>query len=356
MNRPHLSVLILAFIFALFPSLSSGQVSFGIMHLHEKPGKAPDYRKSKYWAALPNKKDSADEVVKGLHNMQASAAVDVFYIHPTTYISGTTPNANVDDTSTVLQTDRVSVKFEASVFNGSCRIYAPRYRDVKFLMYFAPQPQKGKAFDIAYSDVRRAFIYYLKHYNKGRPFVIASHSQGTDHAIRLCKEFLDHDSVLNKRFVAAYLVGGRVYPNTFKSFCPCDSAQQTNCFVTWNAVRWGELTFFGKPVAGMICTNPLTWKRDHEYAPDSLNKGSVPFCFDRIDKHLFDAKCIATGLLWVHKPDNITPDDYPQIRSPFYHILEFNLFYMNIRENVKARVDAYFSLHEKKNLSANYKK
>ena len=32
---------------------------------------------------------------------------------------------------------------------------------------------------------KAAFQYYLEHYNNGRPFIIASHSQGTYHAKRL---------------------------------------------------------------------------------------------------------------------------------------------------------------------------
>ncbi|MGZ3883811.1 MAG: DUF3089 domain-containing protein [Bacteroidia bacterium] len=307
---------------------------------------APNYARSKFWTALPQKKDSADFAVKGLRDEQSSAAVDVFFVHPTTYIVGNHANANVEDSAIISQTDRFPTKYQASVFNGSCRIYAPRYREVEFLEYLAPKPEKKKAFEVAYSDVRRAFLYYLKHYNHGRPFIIASHSQGSDHAIRLCREFLDRDSALNRQFVAAYLVGGLIHKDTFTGLCPCDSASQTGCFVTWNSVRWGELTFYGKPVVELICVNPLTWKRNHDQAPASLNKGSVPIGFSRIDEGLADAKCGITGMLWVHKP-KVDAKDYPQINSPFYHILDYNLFYVNIRENVKVRIDAYFRLRHR---------
>ncbi len=52
------------------------------------------------------------------------------------------------------------------------------------------------AFDLAYEDLKTAFENYLKHYNKGRPIIIASHSQGSLHALRLrlkinsCRKFV----------------------------------------------------------------------------------------------------------------------------------------------------------------------
>ena len=45
----------------------------------------PDYSDSKYWAALPEKEDNADRTPGALKNNQATAEVDVFFIHPTTY-------------------------------------------------------------------------------------------------------------------------------------------------------------------------------------------------------------------------------------------------------------------------------
>jgi hypothetical protein len=39
--------------------------------------------------------------------------------------------------------------------------------------------------------VKTAFLYYLQHYNNGRPIIIASHSQGATHGKRLLKEFFD---------------------------------------------------------------------------------------------------------------------------------------------------------------------
>ena len=47
------------------------------------------------------------------------------------------------------------------------------------------------------------------------PFIIASHSQGSTHAIRLLKEFVD-STTLQQQLVAAYIIGMQI-PDDFKS-------------------------------------------------------------------------------------------------------------------------------------------
>ena len=63
----------------------------------------PDYSKVENWAALPEKKDSADAVPRksNLINNQANAKVDVFFLHPTIFTGKPTNqyqwNADVND-------------------------------------------------------------------------------------------------------------------------------------------------------------------------------------------------------------------------------------------------------------------
>jgi hypothetical protein len=47
-----------------------------------------DYSKQENWAALPTMKDNADWTPEGLKNNQDNAQADVFYIHPTTDVTG----------------------------------------------------------------------------------------------------------------------------------------------------------------------------------------------------------------------------------------------------------------------------
>jgi hypothetical protein len=65
---------------------------------------------------------------------------------------------------------------QASVFNGCCDVYAPRYREAAIHVFFGDAARRDAVLGFAYQDVERAFDYFLEHFSNGRPFVIASHS------------------------------------------------------------------------------------------------------------------------------------------------------------------------------------
>ena len=312
---------------------------------------APNYAYDSCWAALPTKKDSADVSIyaAGIKDEQKTAPIDVFYVHPTTYLFGNKWNASLDDKEVNKKTDQLAVRNQASVFNEMCRVYAPRYRQAVIFSYWPHAEKKGnapQAFDLAYSDVKAAFTYYLKNYNQGRPFIIASHSQGTDHTIRLLHDFIENDSVLKKKLVAAYIIGRPIQKGSIKAIPPADSANQTGCYIIWNTVRWGQTNFYGFKVNNLECINPLTWKRDTAYGSSLLNTGGLPQTFNRVDAGLNDAKISVTGLLWAHQP-KATVKDYPYSDKKRFHVLDYNLFYMNIRQNIKLRTETYLRLNSK---------
>jgi len=162
----------------------------------------PDYANEMNWSALPFREDAADVIPKSETWINDSLKdVDVFYIHPTVYQKGKTWNADINNAKLNKKVDEKPVHYQASVFNASCRVYAPRYRqavvDVFYESKSTPDDSR-EALEFAYMDVRRAFQYYLDHYNKGRPIIIASHSQGSYHAIRLLQEYFDTTKLQNK--------------------------------------------------------------------------------------------------------------------------------------------------------------
>ncbi len=335
MKRNHFIYILLVLFLFTFPSCLASRKYFE----DDRVTSPPDYSQEKYWAALPTKKDSADAVPysSGLKDGQADAKADVFFIYPTIYLAGRDWNADVNDKKLNRRIDKTTIRQQASAFNGSCKVYSPRYRQAVLSSFRNGSENGKKALDFAYKDVKAAFDYYLKYYNNGRPFIIASHSQGTWQATRLLHEYFEKDSLLRKRLVAAYLIGGWVKKNEFKNIPVCDSAAQTCCVICWNSREWGMETdkYWG---TYLECVNPLTWRSDTLQASVSLNLGSVPYGFKRIDQGIADAKISPTGLLWVHKKNT---KGYRCI--PNYHILDYNLFWMNIRENVKLRVDAYLN-------------
>lgn len=105
--------------------------------------------------------------------------VDVFFLHPTTMTSreDTGWNARIDNAGINAKTDYTSILYQASAFN-QCRIFAPRYRQAHIRSYYTTDKTAAQAaFDLAYYDIKESFIYYIEHYNQGRPIIIASHSQ-----------------------------------------------------------------------------------------------------------------------------------------------------------------------------------
>lgn len=320
---------------------------------HYTPPPSPDYSLQKNWAALPGVKDSADCIPygSGLKDGQADAKVDVFFIHPTMYYKGKSWNADLADKRTNRLVDIYPIRQQASVFNESCKVYAPRYRQATLYSFIESDGNGLLALDTAYADVKRAFQYYLDNYNHGRPVIIAGHSQGTFHAQHLLHDFFENDPKLKKLLVAAYLIGGNIGKESFTALVPCDSASQTNCYVAWHTRQTGsDIKEPTKKQQGApayqnytqyICVNPLTWKRDTAYAPASLNLGSVPSSFEGIDKAMTGAKISQQKILWVDKPGK---SGYPKGKN--YHVADIGMFYVNMRVNVKERCLAYFALRK----------
>lgn len=106
----------------------------------------PNYADAENWAALPEKTDFADLLPDSvlLHNGQDTASVDVFFIHPTTYKGRLRAwNARLNDRKLNQKTDETTIMHQASVFNGSCRVYAPRYRQANIKVYYTKNKKKS---------------------------------------------------------------------------------------------------------------------------------------------------------------------------------------------------------------------
>ena len=299
---------------------------------------APNYSQDRYWAALPWQTDAADETPDGLNDEQDQAQVDVFFLHPTTYTGKkgeklwNGPVKNDDLNSRTLESP---IKFQASIFNGSCRVFAPFYRQAHLHAYFTKDTMSAKrAFDLAYDDVRRAFGYYLANHNQGRPIVIASHSQGTTHSVRLLQEFFDGQD-LEQQLVAAYIVGIPVLSNAFESLQPCQDSTSTGCYVAWRTYKRGYEPKETTP--DIVVTNPLNWTTTEEYAPKQENEGAVLRPFERVIPDAADAQ-VYGPVLWSSKPK--FPGSW-LLLGKNYHPGDMNIYYMNIRNNVALRSQVF---------------
>ncbi|MEO5997635.1 MAG: DUF3089 domain-containing protein [Chitinophagaceae bacterium] len=333
-------LLLLAGNFCFLLGCSPKYAQYASHYSFENKSGIPDYSSLNYWAAHPDKKDPSDSVSNSLLKYTIPDTVaDVFFLHPTTLTSyeDTSWNADIDDTSLNTKTDYSSILYQASVFN-ECRVYAPRYRQAHIRAYFSPDTVSNKkAFDLAYEDITNSFQYYLDHYNNGRPIIIASHSQGSTHAQRLLKDFFENKPLKNK-LVVAYVIGMYI-PNTyFKDLKICSDSLQNGCVAGWRTFKNGyEPDFVIKENNSGWVTNPLTWATTNAYASYEINQGGVITNFSKLRKGITDAK-IHDGVLWINRPH--LPGSF-LLRMKNFHVGDINLFYLNIRQNVRQRVNAY---------------
>jgi hypothetical protein len=325
----------LLFIFGIYAHFALAQAQHLPPFSPEDQPAAPDYSQEKYWSALPFRKDAPDVTPWGEKWISDSLKkVDVFYIYPTLFMNGKTWNADVDKKSLNRRIDHYPVKFQASIFNHVGRVYAPRYRQAIIDSYHDKTGSGEKALDFAYQDIRRAFEYYMEHYNQGRPIIIASHSQGTTHSRRLLKDYFDNPE-MKAKLVCAYAVGFALHTTDYQLLTPCDSATQTNCYVGWASFREGYRYEGELPYFGDVCVNPLSWTRD------SVSVQAWPGILLNIKrKRAYESSAQIMGKQLMVRTK------MPLMRHrDVLHLVDFNLFWKEIRRNAGERVAAYFKTH-----------
>lgn len=328
---------------------------------------APDYADPKNWAALPERDGLEDRVPAGVTRefAQGSAPVDVFFIHPTGFLRGSSWTFSMDPDTATEENTRWMLANQASAYNGCCNVYAPRYRQASIFAYFKGPDIREKVLSFAYTDVARAFDYFLEHYSQGRPFIIASHSQGTHHGARLLKDRID-GTELAQRMVAAYIIGGGVPESHFdgmQDIGVCDGATELHCAVHWDTYSESVID---EPMAdrvGNVCVNPLTWTLNGGLAGKELHAGAVPVSgqfqvaltgADKATGMVFEplgaplpkmlqAQC-RNGVLYItDQSDNAFGSTGGSFGGGNYHGLDYPVFHMDIRENARARVAAYLA-------------
>ena len=185
---------------------------------------------------------------------------------------------------------------------------------------------------MAYNDVLLAFKYFIKNINHDK-FIIASHSQGTNHAKRLIKDYISKDDNLLNRLILSYLIGMDVSKDELPINL-CNNPNQINCFVNWRS--FNEMYYPSKWKYGsdFFSVNPITFKTDSLWSIKNEHLGILL----PNQKIIFKKSLMVRnrlGLLWVRLPKNIFLRKY---KSNSYHKADFNLFWLNMRRNLQHRL------------------
>ena len=198
-------------------------------------GDGPDYSDPANWAARPGKADDPstwhpDHFVANAYRGDAA----IFYIHPTTYLERDRWNAPLKLGGDSNFRTGLFTRSQASAFNGAGEIWAPHYRQAAYGAFLLDSADARAALDLAYGDVAAAFDRFVIE-SKDRPIILAGHSQGSLHLLRLLKDKVAGKPIA-RRIVAAYVVG---WPISRAADLPalglpaCTAAADSRCILSW---------------------------------------------------------------------------------------------------------------------------
>jgi DUF3089 family protein len=212
----------------------------------------------------------------GMPEVQANPPIDCFYVYPTVS-NQPTPNATQSPDPEV----RSIAVYQAQRFSTRCRVFVPLYRQVTAAgVSSASQTHDTSGYDTAYTDVREAWLQYLRDDNHGRGVVLIGHSQGSRMLRALIRREIDPNPAVRDRLVSAIIPGanatvakGRRVGGDFSNIPACEAAAQTGCVISYstfnetppNNARFGRTdtdpvgTALGLPTGPgveVLCTNP----------------------------------------------------------------------------------------------------
>ncbi len=264
-------------------ALAAGTLTIGGPALAQQAQAAPaaaDYSNEANWLCLPGRSDACGKPLPtaalnpdGYGSVGQSVPakdppVDCFYVYPTV-------SRDAGDNSDLVPgaEEQAVAMVQLARFASVCRTFAPLYRQAT-LTALLRQASGGAArtaetIGLAYGDVLAAWRHYLQQHNKGRPFVLIGHSQGTIHLARLLAEEVEGGQAA-ERMLSAMLIGfnievptGKLTGGTFKRTPLCTRAGEIGCVVTYVSFRATnpppQMSRFGRtPRPGMTvaCTNP----------------------------------------------------------------------------------------------------
>ncbi len=309
----------------------------------------PDYSQHKYWMMTPQNPNARPVDVLFFHTTTFN---DPNYVNPTTGVLSAKPNDptkppvwNQTITDAIVETRATDIaNTQVSVFAASCNIYAPFYRQSALpeaLMSDAATAER--ALSVAYSDIEASFDYYMANLNNGRPFILAGHSQGSNLLLWLLERRMSNPAYLRK-MVAAYVIGWSVTKDELDAHPHlemCSSGTQTGCIVSYNSQGLQAKTSMARP--GAVGVNPLLmhWSTSTDVAPASMNLGTVlmpPMVAVRTEIPQFTGAYVLDGALILTNP----PMDAPMaVSTEIYHPYDYALFYRNLEQNAKDRIDAF---------------
>jgi hypothetical protein len=300
---------------------------------------SPRYAQASNWLARPS---------------HPAKKVDVFYLYPTSYFK-TSPSQPVISTINnpqMVAGAKSSFAGQATAFNTVANVYAPYYRQADAVTVLSsPLATQNRIIGGTPShDATAAFAFYIAHFNHGRPFILAGHSQGSNVLEFLLSGYLKKHPDVYRRMIAAYVVGygvTRKYLSQNRQLKFASGASDTGVIISWNTEAPG-LTIKNPVVnPGSIAINPITWTRSQRSASAKQNVGSLlPNAAGKLVKvaHYADARVnqsrgtIVCSTCSVAQYAPGKPGGFPR---GVFHTHDYAFYYFGIRKNAGNRIRRY---------------
>lgn len=277
---------------------------------------------------IPHEPDYAEG--ENWYNVFRGGRADIFYICSTEVFDQTTEEGQEKHYASVhSDADREAMLAELEgvdrrLSGDSLNYFSPYYRQMTMESYTAKETiQQREA--IPASDIHAAFDYYWRHYNEGRPFVLAGFSQGAQLVVELLKNMPDS---IYAHMAAAYVLGWYLTEEdlTHPAIVPATGATDTGVTICYNSVKTpADANPLVNP-GSAAAINPVNWRTDATPAS---------FC-DSLTVHLDPA----TKLLLV---DGYTRTDHaalPWFDGGNYHTFEIRWYTPYLARNIQDRVEA----------------
>lgn len=287
---------------------------------------APDYADAAMWYM------SEAELYSNLPDEEYGSEADVFYILPTCVRDWTDSLGSVCHFADVRNPEHIAAMLPSNelaydIFGKYADFYSPYYRQITLDSWTSDEIAEER-FPYAMEDIGRAFDYYMEHWNKGRPFILAGFSQGAKCVMELLKS-LDEEEY--SRLIAAYVIGYKVTEDDMKNpnVRPARSADDIGVTVCYNSVESAASISPGL-AASEFCINPLNWSCGPE--PASV-QDTVTVSVDT-DAHVLIVRGLDSEKYY-----------HPSLAGLFekgnYHLLELTLYQKSLTKNAETRISAF---------------
>jgi len=297
-----------------------------------------------------SKKTDYSKIENWIHcNMNGVNEVDTFFVYPTV-VNNSAEGGDFADFYESKESAKYIYEYLASAFDEATNIYMPVYRQASFAAAEKCGTDNGAYLDllyknVPYKDITDALDFYFENFNDGKPFILASHSQGSAIVTDILMYYMQEHPEYLERMVAAYTIGFAPSASMFEKYPNLKFAEgESDCgvVVSWNT-EGPDASGESVLIPSDPCViNPINWKTDDTYAGADEGKGTrSPGRPDlKADAQINTER----GTVMC-----TTVDDWTVAKGVFQscslHMYDYSLYFHDIEANVQKRIDTYFAAH-----------